>query len=125
TANVASMIRSRTPACGCAGSRPSPASTLLAFFPFFSIPIAIKRNCLCGTQKYHTVPSFGTKGYQPSPEATMDDHVERHYAARSLLDNVMATLEATAPAGGKLKAADLAPLDQFHAGGMEATRQLA
>jgi ubiquinone/menaquinone biosynthesis C-methylase UbiE len=55
----------------------------------------------------------------------MDDHVERHYAARSLLDNVMATLEATAPAGGKLKAADLAPLDQFHAGGMEATRQLA
>jgi SAM-dependent methyltransferase len=55
----------------------------------------------------------------------MNDHVERHYAARSLLDGIMAALDAAPSTGQPLEAADLAPLDQFHAGGVAATRQLA
>jgi SAM-dependent methyltransferase len=54
----------------------------------------------------------------------MSDEVERHYAAPSRIDSLLANLDAMAPAG-ELKIADLAPLDQFHAGGLEATRQLA
>src|SRR5262249_22049240 len=51
--------------------------------------------------------------------------IERHYAAGSLIDTVLAALEEAGLPVGRLKASDLAPLDQFHAGGLEASRQLA
>jgi SAM-dependent methyltransferase len=50
--------------------------------------------------------------------------VESHYASRSLVDVVLAALDA-AGLPPRLAAADLAPLDQFHARGLEATRELA
>ena len=54
----------------------------------------------------------------------MNDEVERHYASRSLFDSVMAAVDAL-PATGQLKPEDLAALDQFHAGGLAASRLLA
>ena len=54
----------------------------------------------------------------------MDHLIERHYAQSSRIDAVLAVVDAVNPAG-RLKTVDLAPLDQFHAGGLEATRQLA
>lgn len=54
----------------------------------------------------------------------MNQEVERHYAKPSRIDAVLATLDTMNPSGG-LAIADLAPLDQFHAGGLAATRQLA
>lgn len=54
----------------------------------------------------------------------MNQDVERHYATPSRVDAVLATLDAMNPTGG-LGISDLAPLDQFHAGGLAATRQLA
>jgi SAM-dependent methyltransferase len=54
----------------------------------------------------------------------MDHLVERHYAQPSRVDAVLAVVDAMDPAG-RLRTVDLAPLDQFHAGGLEATRQLA
>jgi MPBQ/MSBQ methyltransferase len=54
----------------------------------------------------------------------MNDAVERHYATPSRIDAVLAVVDSMNPAE-KLKISDLAPLDQFHAGGLEATRQLA
>jgi 2-polyprenyl-3-methyl-5-hydroxy-6-metoxy-1,4-benzoquinol methylase len=54
----------------------------------------------------------------------MDHLIERHYAQPSRIDAVLAVVDAMNPAG-RLKTVDLAPLDQFHAGGLEATRQLA
>ena len=50
--------------------------------------------------------------------------VESHYASRSLVDVVLAALDA-AGLPPRLAAADLAPLDQFHARGLEATKELA
>ncbi|HMJ98635.1 MAG TPA: methyltransferase domain-containing protein, partial [Reyranella sp.] len=50
--------------------------------------------------------------------------VESHYASRSLVDVVLAALDA-AGLPPRLTAADLAPLDQFHARGLEATKELA
>ena len=50
--------------------------------------------------------------------------VENHYAPRSLVDDVLAALDA-AGLPQRLAAADLAPLDQFHARGLEATKELA
>jgi SAM-dependent methyltransferase len=50
--------------------------------------------------------------------------VESHYASRTLVDVVLAALD-TAGLPPRLTAADLAPLDQFHARGLEATRELA
>lgn len=55
----------------------------------------------------------------------MNDKVERHYASRSLLDSVLAAVDGALPEGGQLKPADLAALDQFHAGGLDASRMLA
>lgn len=54
----------------------------------------------------------------------MDHLIERHYAQPSRVDAVLAVVDAMNPAG-RLRTVDLAPLDQFHAGGLEATRQLA
>lgn len=54
----------------------------------------------------------------------MDHLIERHYAQPSRVDAVLAVVDAMHPAG-RLRTVDLAPLDQFHAGGLEATRQLA
>jgi SAM-dependent methyltransferase len=50
--------------------------------------------------------------------------VESHYASRSLVDVVLAALDA-AGLPPRLTVADLAPLDQFHARGLEATKELA
>jgi ubiquinone/menaquinone biosynthesis C-methylase UbiE len=50
--------------------------------------------------------------------------VESHYAPHSLVDVVIAALDA-AGLPPRLTAADLAPLDQFHARGLEATKELA
>ena len=54
----------------------------------------------------------------------MDEVIARHYAQPSRVDAVLAVVDAMKPAD-RLETADLAPLDQFHAGGLEATRQLA
>jgi len=54
----------------------------------------------------------------------MDHLIERHYARPSRVDAVLAVVDATNPAG-RLRTVDLAALDQFHAGGLAATRQLA
>ncbi|SKA33669.1 Ubiquinone/menaquinone biosynthesis C-methylase UbiE [Enhydrobacter aerosaccus] len=53
----------------------------------------------------------------------MNDKVERHYASRSLVDSVLAAVDEALPS--QPKPTDLAPLDQFHAGGLEASRMLA
>ena len=50
--------------------------------------------------------------------------VESHYASRSLVEGVLAALDA-AGLPPRLAAVDLAPLDQFHARGLEATKELA
>lgn len=51
--------------------------------------------------------------------------VESHYASRSLVDTVLAAVDAAGLPAGPLKTNDLAPLDQFHARGLPATRELA
>jgi SAM-dependent methyltransferase len=56
--------------------------------------------------------------------ASPPNPVETHYASRSLVDVVLAALDA-AGLPPRLTTADLAPLDQFHARGLEATRELA
>lgn len=54
----------------------------------------------------------------------MNQEVERHYAMPSRVGAALARLDAMNPAGA-LEIANLAPLDQFHAGGLAVTRQLA
>ncbi len=51
--------------------------------------------------------------------------VESHYAGRSLIDTVLAAMDAVGLAKTGLKTRDLAPLDQFHARGLAATMELA
>ncbi len=50
--------------------------------------------------------------------------VESHYASRSLVDTVLAAVDAAGLTAAHLKAADLAPLDQFHVRGLQATKEL-
>src|SRR5260370_38287250 len=56
--------------------------------------------------------------------ASPHNPVESHYASRSLVDVLLAALDA-AGLPPRLTAADLPPLGQFHARGLEATRELA
>ncbi len=51
--------------------------------------------------------------------------VESHYASRSLVDTVLAAVDAAGLPAGPLKTSDLAPLDQFHVRGLAATKELA
>jgi ubiquinone/menaquinone biosynthesis C-methylase UbiE len=51
--------------------------------------------------------------------------VESHYASRSLVDTVLAAVDAAGLPPGPLKTSDLAPLDQFHVRGLPATKELA
>lgn len=53
------------------------------------------------------------------------DPVESHYASRSLVDTVLAAVDAAGLPAGLLKTGDLAPLDQFHVRGLSATKELA
>ena len=56
---------------------------------------------------------------------SQESKVESHYASRSLVDAVLAAVDAAGLAQTGLKSSDLAPLDQFHARGLAATRELA
>lgn len=56
---------------------------------------------------------------------SQENKVEGHYAAGSLVDGVLAAVDAAGLAKTGLTSRDLAPLDQFHAGGLAATRELA
>ena len=57
----------------------------------------------------------------------MDDHrrVAEHYASDNLMGRVRDALSTAGLDGRPLSAADLAPLDQFHTRGLEATAELA
>ncbi len=57
--------------------------------------------------------------------SSSSDPVESHYASRSLVDTVLAAVDAAGLPPGLLKASDLAPLDQFHVRGLQATKELA
>jgi len=56
---------------------------------------------------------------------SQENKVESHYAGRSLVDTVLAAVDAAGLAKSGLKSSDLALLDQFHARGLAATKQLA
>jgi ubiquinone/menaquinone biosynthesis C-methylase UbiE len=56
---------------------------------------------------------------------SQENKVESHYASRSLVDTVLAAVDAAGLPKNGLKTTDLAPLDQFHARGLAATRELA
>jgi len=58
-------------------------------------------------------------------DSTLPGRVEGHYASRSLVDSVLAAIDAAGLPKTGLKTADLAPLDQFHARGLAATKELA
>lgn len=51
--------------------------------------------------------------------------IESHYASRSLVETVLAAVDAAGLPPGPLKTSDLAPLDQFHVRGLPATKELA
>ena len=53
------------------------------------------------------------------------NRVENHYAGGVLVDTVLAAVDAAGLPKTGLKTRDLAPLDQFHARGLAATRELA
>jgi MPBQ/MSBQ methyltransferase len=59
------------------------------------------------------------------PTSFSSNQVESHYASRSLVDAVLTAVDEAGLPAGPLKAADLAPLDQFHARGLAATMELA
>jgi ubiquinone/menaquinone biosynthesis C-methylase UbiE len=52
-------------------------------------------------------------------------HVEHHYSRNELLDSILQALAATGKDIDSLVPADLAPVDEFHIRGLEATRELA
>ncbi|MBS0538744.1 MAG: methyltransferase domain-containing protein [Proteobacteria bacterium] len=56
---------------------------------------------------------------------SQQEKVENHYAGRSLVEAVLAAVDAAGLPKTGLKSTDLAPLDQFHARGLAATRDLA
>ncbi|MDE2576356.1 MAG: methyltransferase domain-containing protein [Rhodospirillales bacterium] len=58
-----------------------------------------------------------------TPPAT--GRITDHYAAGARLDAVLNAVRAAIPPGRACDISDLAPLDQFHAGGAEATDELA
>jgi ubiquinone/menaquinone biosynthesis C-methylase UbiE len=52
-------------------------------------------------------------------------NVEHHYSLNELLDSILRALAATGKDIDSLVPADLAPVDEFHIRGLEATRELA
>ncbi len=57
--------------------------------------------------------------------STSHDPVERHYACGGLLSAIVEALRATGKDPSRLTLADLAPVDEFHVRGREATAELA
>ena len=53
------------------------------------------------------------------------DHVEQHYGRGRILDSILAALRETGKDLDRLKPEDLAPVDEFHIRGREATAELA
>ena len=51
--------------------------------------------------------------------------IGRHYSSGRLLEAVVAALAASGKQGAKLTPEELAPLDEFHVGGLEATQAIA
>ena len=52
-------------------------------------------------------------------------HVEKHYGRGRILDSVIAALRETGKDLARLRPEDLAPVDEFHIRGREATVELA
>lgn len=53
------------------------------------------------------------------------DRIEHHYARGDLLDSILGALREMGKDLTQLEPADLAPVDEFHAGGSQSTAQLA
>jgi len=53
------------------------------------------------------------------------EHVEQHYGRGRILDSILAALQETGKDLARLKPEDLAPVDEFHVRGREATVELA
>jgi sarcosine/dimethylglycine N-methyltransferase len=53
------------------------------------------------------------------------EHVEQHYGRGRILDSIIAALQETGKDLARLRAEDLAPVDEFHVRGREATAELA
>lgn len=53
------------------------------------------------------------------------EHVEQHYGRGRILDSIIAALRETGKDLARLEPADLAPVDEFHVRGREATVELA
>jgi MPBQ/MSBQ methyltransferase len=53
------------------------------------------------------------------------EHVEQHYGRGRILDSIVAALRATGKDPARLEPEDLAPVDEFHVRGREATVELA
>ena len=56
---------------------------------------------------------------------SLREHVEQHYGKGRILDSIIAALRATGKDLARLKPEDLAPVDEFHVRGREATVELA
>src|ERR1700739_4469978 len=56
---------------------------------------------------------------------SLREHVEQHYGKGRILDSIIAALRETAKDPARLKPEDLAPVDEFHVRGREATIELA
>lgn len=54
-----------------------------------------------------------------------DDRIREHYASHSLTERIVAALQAAGLDPARLTTTDLAAVDQFHAGGLAASRDLA
>lgn len=61
----------------------------------------------------------------PADSASNNDAVSRHYGQGGLRERVQAALTSIGKEDGHVTTDDLAPLDQFHVGGMAATLALA
>jgi ubiquinone/menaquinone biosynthesis C-methylase UbiE len=59
------------------------------------------------------------------PPTSQDDSVQGHYGRKDLLEAILAALTAAGKDIGHLRLEDLAPIDEFHIRGREATLQLA
>jgi MPBQ/MSBQ methyltransferase len=57
--------------------------------------------------------------------SSLPEHVEQHYGRGRILDSIVAALLATGKDPARLKPEDLAPVDEFHVRGREATVELA
>lgn len=56
---------------------------------------------------------------------SLREHVEQHYGRGRILDSIIAALRETGKDLARLKPEDLAPVDEFHVRGREATVELA